>query len=135
MRRAAWLVLGVLVSGCFRTVVRTGQPPDRVPDGYDEKWHSGWIAGLVEASGPHELDRLCREGTAEVRTSTDPLQSLLTYVTTTIYSPQSVTVVCAPPGAPPAPSPSGPGSSPLSSSTAYPPSASGFPPPPPPPDY
>ncbi len=43
MRRAAWLVLGVLVSGCFRTVVRTGQPPDRVPDGYDEKWHSGWI--------------------------------------------------------------------------------------------
>ncbi len=122
-----------LLGGCFRTVVRSGHPPADAPESYDRRWHSGFAAGLIEASGPHPVDEVCPEGWAEVRAQTDPLHSFLTIATSLIYAPQAVTVVCAEKGAAPAPPPAGYAVPALPSASAYPPpSASAFPPPPPP---
>lgn len=134
-RRRGLLVLGALaLSGCFRTVVRSGHPPAEAPEAYDHRWHSGWVGGLVEASGPHEVNRVCPAGWAEVRTETDPLHSFLNLVTSYIYSPQSVTVVCAEPGAPAAPPLGGYAVPAPPASSAYPPPpGSVYPPPAPPP--
>jgi hypothetical protein len=121
-------------TGCFRTVVRSGQPPGEAPAAYDHRWHSGWLAGLVEASGPHPLEQACPGGWAEVRTETDPLHSFLNVLTTFIYSPQSVGVVCAAEGTPTTPPPrDGYDVPPLPSASAYPPPATKRHPPPLPP--
>jgi hypothetical protein len=134
MRLALVIVAGLLSSGCFRTVVRSGHPPDAAPGAYDQRWHSGFVAGLVETSGPHPLDEVCPGGWAEVRTETDPLHSFANIVTTTIYSPQSVTVVCAAKGAPTAPPLAGYDVPAPPASSAYPPTGTSYPPPAPPPD-
>lgn len=125
MKRARlWLALlaALASAGCFRTVVRSGHPPAEAPESHDERWHSGWVGGLIEASGPHSVAEACPEGWAEVRTETDPLHSFLNVLTTFIYSPQEVTVVCAAKGAPPAPPLAG-----------YEVTRAAYPPPPPPP--
>lgn len=132
-RRISMAVLVALtLSGCFRTVVRSGHPPADAPERYDERWHSGYVAGLIEASGPHTVDAVCPEGWAEVRTETDPLHSFLNIVTTFIYSPQAVTVVCAEKGAPAAPPREGYEVPPIPASSAAPPPRA-YPPPAPPP--
>lgn len=130
IRRWAGVALGALLaSGCFRTVVRSGHPPGRTPDRYDERWHSGFAAGLIEDSGPHWVDEVCPEGWAEVRTETDPLHTFLNLVTWFIYSPQSVSLVCAEQGAPAAPPRQGYGVPPVTAPSG------GFPPPAPPADF
>lgn len=92
-----WLLLAtaLLGSGCFRTTVRSGHPPGDPPEGWEHRWHSGWLLGAIEASGPHDLARACPAGWSEIETSTDPSQSLITLLTIGIYAPQSVSVVCA----------------------------------------
>ncbi len=132
--RLVILLGAAALSGCFRTVVRSGHPPAGAPEVYDQRWHSGWAAGLIEASGPHPVDQICPEGWAEVRTRTDPLHTFLNVVTSFIYSPQAVTVVCAEKGAPPAPPLAGYEAPAPPASSAYPPPRGGvYPPPPPPP--
>lgn len=136
MKRRSLLVIALAAAclgGCFRTVVRSGHPPAEAPEAYDQRWHSGFAAGLIETSGPHPLDQVCPEGWAEVRTETDPLHSFVTLVTTFVYSPQGVTVVCAEPGAPPAAPASGYDVPALPAPSAR---GSSYPPPPPPaPDF
>lgn len=114
------LVTAGLGSGCFRSVVRSGEPPGDAPAAYDERWHSGWVGGLIEASGPHALDQACPEGWAEVRVETDPLHSFLNVVTLYIYSPQAVTVICAAKGGRETPA--------QTAASAYPPKTQGYPP-------
>ena len=125
-RQPAWLLGALLAAGCFRTTVRSGNPPGEVPQGYDEKWHHGYLAGTVEGNGPHPLDRACPGGWAEVHSETDPLQALLHILTWTIYAPQTVRIVCAEPGSPAAPPFAGQGVPALPSG-----SAATFPSPPP----
>ena len=134
-RRSVPAVLVALaLTGCFRTVVRSGHPPAEAPESYDERWHSGYVAGLIEASGPHPVDAVCPEGSADVRTATDPLPTRLNIITWTIYSPQAVTVVCAEKGAPPAPPHDGYEVPPIPTSSAVP-LRSGYPPPAPSPKF
>jgi hypothetical protein len=102
------LMAALLSSGCFRTTVRSGHPPSDPAEGFEQRWHSGWVGGSVEASGPHDLARACPHGWAQIETKTDASQGLITLLTLSIYSPQTVTVVCAAPPskrplAPPAP--------------------------------
>lgn len=110
-RRKAIAALGaLLLSGCFQTTLRSGHPPGEAPPGYDRRWHSGWVVGALETGGPHDLARVCPEGWAQIETTTDPSQALVTLLTIGIYAPQSVTVICrvpAPPAraAPPPPKP------------------------------
>ncbi len=120
-RAALALALAAAAGGCFRATVRSGEPPGSVPPGYDEKWHHGLVGGLIQLSGPYALDRVCPDGWAEVQAKTDPLDSLLNLVTTTLYSPQAVRVVCAVPRTPNAAS--------APSSSSYPPPVPTYPPP------
>ena len=104
MRRVGWVVLAAaLTGGCFRTTVRSGQPPWHSPESHYEKWHSGYLIGIVEGSGPYDLNRVCPDGWAEVETEMDPFQSYLGIQTLGIYAPQSATIACTAPGAPAAP--------------------------------
>jgi hypothetical protein len=95
--RARWLTLAaaLLVCGCFKSTVRSGHAPGDPPDQWDHRWHSGWLFGAIEVSGPYDLGRVCPAGWSEIDTVTDPSQALITLLTLGIYAPQSVTVVCA----------------------------------------
>jgi len=104
-RAVATLTVAFASGGCFQTQLRSGQTPGATPDGYDGKWHHGYVLGAVEGSGPHSLDRVCPDGWAEVEVETNPFQSLLFVATWSVYSPQDVSVTCAVPqgsGPPPA---------------------------------
>jgi hypothetical protein len=96
MRKSAVALaaLALLSSGCFRTTVRSGAPPDKVAAGHDQRWHGGYLLGAVEASGPHDLSAACPEGWAQIELETRPLQTLATVLTLGIYAPQSETIVC-----------------------------------------
>jgi len=133
MRLATAVAAAIAVGGCYRATVRSGLPPGNVPDAYDDRWHSGWFLGAVETSGPYPLEEICKEGWAEVHTSTNLLQGLLAFLTYGIYTPQTVTVVCALSNAPHAPPVAGEAPLPPAATSAYPPSpaTSAYPPPPP----
>jgi hypothetical protein len=108
LRLAVLSIVLLALAGCFRTTIRSGRPTGESPPGWRERWHAGWLAGAVEASGPHDLSAICPGGWAEIDSETDPSQALITLSTLGIYAPQTVTVVCAaesdePPLAPPLP--------------------------------
>jgi hypothetical protein len=91
-------VLGALAcAGCFRTTVRAGALPGDSPAGYHERWHSGWVAGLIEGSGPHHLEQLCPGGWAQIDTKTEPVNLMLMVTTGFIYTPQVITISCRDP--------------------------------------
>jgi len=122
------LALGLTTAGCFTTHVRSGLPEGHAPVEGRERWHSGFVLGVAEASGPYDLAHLCPQGWAEITTETSFWNGVVDLVTSGIYNPQTITVRCAalpppPPGAPPPPGPPPPG--------AQPPPL--MPPPPPPP--
>jgi hypothetical protein len=104
----ALLALSLLSSACYTTSVRSGAAPGRTPVGYDDHWHHGFLWGIAEASGPYDIDQICPEGWAEVKTETTFLTGLVEVLALGIYSPQSVTLVCAAGPAPIAPATSTP---------------------------
>ncbi len=93
------VVLALSATGCFRTTIRSGTTPGASPPGYHERWHSGYIGGLIEGSGPHELGQLCPGGWSQIDTKTEPVDLALTITTSLIYTPQVVTVACQDPRA------------------------------------
>lgn len=136
MKRGPALVvaLGLCATGCFRTSIYSGVPPGAAA--LDDHWHSGFVGGLIETSGPYDLAKACPHGWAELYVKTGFGRLLVQYLTLEIYSPQNVTIVCAAPGVSgPAPASGYPMPPPPPTSSAYPPPAakSAVPPPPPPP--
>lgn len=130
MRWRALVVAAVALcaSGCFRTSVYSGVPPGATA--FDNRWHSGFIGGWVETSGPYDLSRACPHGWGEIFVKTGGARALVQALTLEIYSPQNVTVVCAAPGTHgPAPVSGYPASPPPASSAYPPPAASAVPPP------
>ncbi len=103
MKRCAILVSSLaMLAGCYRTTIRSGLPPGTAADGYENRWHSGWVLGAAEGSGPHELNRLCPDGWAEVHTRGNFVTALATLASSGIYAPHQITIVCAAvPGPPP----------------------------------
>jgi hypothetical protein len=95
--RAALLCAALACTSCFRTTVRAGAPPGDSPAGYHDRWHSGWVAGLIEGSGPHELGSLCPNGWAQIDTKTEPVDLVVMTTTFFIYTPQVVTISCRDP--------------------------------------
>lgn len=126
---AALALLGL--AGCFRTTVYSGRPPGETSPSHDNRWKSGLLGGLVELGGPEELDEACPGGWAELSSETGFHQALLEYLTLTVYSPQSVSVVCATPGASATPPLLGYRADPAPRELGYPPSAATAPLPPP----
>ncbi len=98
LHRIASIVCLASLSACYTTTVRTGAPPGATPLEAREHWHSGFVAGIADASGPYDLQRLCPGGWSEVRTETSFWNGLVQMFTSGLYNPQTTTVVCA--GAP-----------------------------------
>ncbi len=94
-RLVCGLLCALSLSGCYRTSVYSGLPPAEPAEGLSERWHSGWLLGAIESSGPHDLARACPAGWSVIETHTDASQGLVTLITLGIYAPQTVTVVCA----------------------------------------
>ena len=65
MRRiAAALSLGLLLSGCYRIRYVTKLLPEPRPT--ERLWHHTFVYGLIEASPPIEVARICPDGFALV---------------------------------------------------------------------
>ena len=92
---AAWASLG-----CAATVVRSGKPPLDLAPGYDDRWHSAFLWGVVPADGPYDLAKICPDGWSQVTVARDPFTLLAGAVTLFIYSPSRLSIVCAVPGGP-----------------------------------
>lgn len=82
-------------SACFTTTLRSGKTANAPRLENDRRWHHGVIWGIAELSGPYDLKKICPNGWAEVTTETSFLNGLLTSLTSSIYTPQSVTIRCA----------------------------------------
>lgn len=94
--RSWWPLLGILLlSGCLRTSIRSGKAPGAVPTDWQERWHHGFALGLVELHGPVVATRVCPAGWSEINTSVDPMQTVIALGTLGIYTPTTISVVCA----------------------------------------
>ena len=89
------VALVVMSSACYTTTLRSGQPANAARLGNDRRWHHGVIWGIAELSGPYDLKKICPNGWAEVTTETSFLNGFLTSLTSSIYTPQSVTIRCS----------------------------------------
>jgi hypothetical protein len=94
----------VPVLGCHTTTIRSGRLPDARPavylDGMEaatfaNRWHHGFVNGLVEVGGNYNLERICPRGWADVTTERDFFTGLVSMVTYGVYAPQTVTIRCA----------------------------------------
>jgi hypothetical protein len=94
-RNAFFALALAALCGCYRMNIRNGQPVGIAPIEYDNKWHHGFILGLVEVSGPYDLSRVCPRGWAEIHTELSFVTGLVRVLALDIYSPQSVTIRCA----------------------------------------
>jgi hypothetical protein len=95
---ARTIAAALLACSCASTTLRSGLPPGDSPEAYTERWHTAFLFGLVEASGPYALDRICPEGWSEISVEPDPFTALAGVFTLFVYSPSRVTIVCAVPG-------------------------------------
>jgi hypothetical protein len=89
------LAAAVALSGCFTTTIQSGYVPGHAPLEARERWHSGFVLGIAEASGPYDLERICPNGWAEVKTETSFFNGVVELITSGVYNPQTVTVRCA----------------------------------------
>jgi hypothetical protein len=89
------VVLVISSSACFTTTLRSGKPANAPRLENDRRWHHGVIWGIAELSGPYDLKKICPNGWAEVTTETSFLNGLLTSLTSSVYTPQSVTIRCS----------------------------------------
>jgi hypothetical protein len=90
------VVLGaVALSGCYSTTVRSGKPAGVTPLEADERWHSGFLGGTQEASGPYDLEKICPNGWSEIRTETSFANGVVDIFTVGVYNPQTIRVTCA----------------------------------------
>jgi Bor protein len=90
------------VGGCYTTTLRSGLPPGRTPLDADKRWHSGFLGGTQEASGPYDVDRLCPEGWSEIKTETSFANGIVELFSVSVYNPQTIEVTCAAPAPKPA---------------------------------
>src|SRR5262249_11431765 len=98
-RMVAWSVIaGVFftASGCYTTSISAGPGPAApASEANSGKWHSGFVFGVAEVSGPHDLDKMCPQGWGEVTTETSFLNGLVQWIVPlNLYNPQTVTVQC-----------------------------------------
>ena len=90
------MLLGLSVTGCWRTTISHGETAAREPSPeWESKWHSGFINGVAEATGPYELKQACPDGWANIYTRTNFWAGLVTNITYSIYTAQNVSVACS----------------------------------------
>jgi len=92
-RGAVFALLGS--AGCYTTTLQSGLPAAPPTVEYDDKWHSGVVLGIAELSGPYDLQKICPNGWAQIKTETSFVNGVVELVTSGIYSPQTVTIHCS----------------------------------------
>lgn len=85
----------LFLNGCWSTTVRSGLPAGETKLEADERWHSGFVGGTQEASGPYDIRRICPEGWSEIKTETSFANGLVDVFTASLYNPQTITITCA----------------------------------------
>ena len=85
----------VSLGGCYSTTLRSGLPAGETKMEADEQWHSGFLGGTQEASGPYNVGELCPEGWSEIKTETSFANGLVELLSMRVYNPQTITVTCA----------------------------------------
>jgi hypothetical protein len=112
MSRSLWsslVVSSALVFACAPTTLRSGFPAGRTAPGYDGKWHSSFVFGLVDGGERYDLAQICPKGWSEVRADMSFVQGVILVLSVFVYAPSRVTIVCANTGdGPPAPEGAGP---------------------------
>lgn len=90
------LLFALSSTACYSMTIRSGAPKGSYAVDMENKWHSGLIVGIVEVSGPYDLDLVCHGGNwAEIHTQLDLLTGVVHHFLGLVYSPQRVSVVCA----------------------------------------
>lgn len=90
----AVLAATVLVSGCLKTEIMTGQPPSNQT--VELEWAHGFVNGLVPpVNGPLEVGDQCQNGVADVNFRQPFVQWFAQGLTGGLYAPQTFTVTCA----------------------------------------
>jgi hypothetical protein len=97
MKTCLGLAITLALSSCARIEVRQGEhPSERVM-----KVSSTTVAfGLIRIHRPEVLESLCPGNWASVSTYKDPIQSLLTLATVSLYSPTTIEMRCRVPAKP-----------------------------------
>jgi hypothetical protein len=85
----------IALGGCYSTTLRSGLPAGETKMEVDEHWHSGFVGGTQEASGPYDVSELCPQGWSEIKTETSFANGLVELMSLHIYNPQTITVTCA----------------------------------------
>ena len=101
------LLVLLACTGCAATTVNSGRPPLNLAEGYDERWHSAFLWGLIPGARPYDLAKICANGWSQVIVARDPFTLLAGALTVFLYSPSRITIVCAMPGGPRLPPPGG----------------------------
>lgn len=83
------------LNGCYTTTLRSGLPPGETKTEADMRWHSGFLGGTQEASGPYDVGALCPNGWSEIKTETSFANGFVELVSVHVYNPQTITVTCA----------------------------------------
>jgi hypothetical protein len=84
-----------LITGCFTTTIVSGRPSRPATVAYDSRWHHGVLWGIGEVSGPYDLSEICPHGWAEIETETSFVNGVVSAATSSLYSPQTVSVRCS----------------------------------------
>ena len=86
------LVVVVAVLGCFHATIETGMPKSM--ETIEEPWAACWVFGLVPPSTISAVAK-CPHGVAKVETQRSFLNSLVSIVTFSIFTPMEIKVTCA----------------------------------------
>jgi hypothetical protein len=105
------------------SVIHSGRPPGASPPDLHERWRHGFVFGLIDAARSPDLDHVCRHGWATIEHRISFLNGLVGFLNSfIIYTPSTLTVVCAAPPTPSEPeAPGWPPAAPRSSSALPPP--------------
>ncbi len=93
MKAIALAALLLTASGCFHLHYVTGEPPAPAPT--SEKWHNGFVWGLVEGDAS-DVGAACSSGRyARVDSTETFVNGLVHAITFSIYTPETVTITCS----------------------------------------
>ena len=91
--RAILLFVLLAATGCFHINYMTDKSPAPAPQ--SEAWHHGAVYGLVEASDPVDVPKICPDGYARIESQQSFVNGLVQCLTFGLYNPQEVAVTCA----------------------------------------
>lgn len=89
---AAALAAALLASACYRVTVVTGAAPSATV--VDKPWNNSFVIGLVPPP-PVDVSKQCPAGVSSVVTQRSFLNGLVSFLTSSIYTPLQVTATCA----------------------------------------